>query len=432
MQEIRLSDMTQAEAYELDKRLSYCATVALLEASADKHMNDSEEDISNDGIDLLASLFNKSLFAMNKDHHLEHVKERLRIELSRHIPSSDPSRQELLMPIMAYALLVSNEYNSDTVRKRITNDKKDPPQKKGKYPYNHWKHVNPYIINRSITPPKSSTFTRKLTALTDAMRCNKDYIYSNSYNITYACALLKNYPFLVSCQDLAKIALFLRHVLTATHNSEKPMNSLLRMYLANRFDNILLRSYALCNENYATAINETAPDNNLLSYYYASFEHDDSGYVINGDYDPALPYDLQHTPLNLHFTENYDNKCFTDIYKELISNYSISEKDLNFLVNFYLDHHTLSAYTDLIDNTKYFTDCIIKNISSQVTIPDNALTVSMTSLGLWIMHSRKVYPTFHINYAFKGKWRGAPLTRHLCLPRIYKCIPQESDQLSFF
>lgn len=432
MQKIRLSDMTQAEAYELDKRLSYCATVALLEASADKHMNDSEEDISNDGIDLLASLFNKSLFAMNKAQHLEHVKERLRIELSRHIPSSNSIRQELLMPIMAYALLVSNEYNSETVRRRIINDKKISSQKKGEYPYNHWKHVNPYTIDRSITPPKSSTFDRKFSALKDAMKSKKDYVFSNSYNITYACALLKNYPFLVSCQDLTKIALFLRHVLTATHNSAKPMDSLIRMYLANCFDNILLRSYALCDENYATAITETTPNNNLLSYYYESFEHDDHGYVINGDYDPDLPYDLQHTPLNLHFTEKYENKCFTDIYEELTSTYSISEKDLNLLVNFYLDHHTLSTYTDLIDNTKYFTDRIIKNISSQVTIPDNALTDSMISLGLWIMHSRKVYPVFHVNHAFTGKWKGEPLARYLCLPRIYKSTPQKSDQLSFF
>lgn len=432
MQEIRLSDISKQEAYELDKRLAHCAVVAIQEAIQAKiadlaHKSTSEadagaycyyEEISNAGINTLVSSYIESLFVpKDEEEHIEHVRSRLLFELNKHIPSNDHERQEVLIPIMAYALIVSNEYNWDTVKRRIQSDKiRIGPHKRNVYPYNHWKHVDPYSIKRNETPPKSDTFNRCISALKDEINVVPYTALCDIYYITYAYTLLKNYDFLVRCEDIAKIGLFLRRILTDSHNGNTPMNSLIRLYIANHLDNILLRSYALCDANYTEALFSKASSNHLLSYYISNNEHTPM-YLIDtcasvSDQDSRSP------SLSLQFEENYDSWTFSTIYHSLIENYAISDEDLNLLLDFYLDSDILSKYAHLVGNTKTLTKNIINYSNKGHVIPDDAISDAMVDLALWLFKRRKVHLVLHIKYSYKGKWHGIPRVRRAYISKM--------------
>lgn len=424
MQEIRLSDMSKQEACELDKRLAHCAAVAIQEAiqakiadqshksTSDAGTYDSHEGISKAGINILASSYIESLFVhKEEEEHIEHVRSRLLFELNKHIPSNDHERQEVLIPIMAYALIVSNEYNWDTVKRRIQSDKiRMGPHRKSVYPYNHWKHVDPYSIKHSEDPPKSDTFKRCISALKDEINAAPYAELCDTYYITYAYTLLKNYDFLVRCEDIAKIGLFLRRILTDTHNSNTPMNSLIRMYIANHLDNILMRSYALCDTNYMKALFSKTPSNHLLSHYYNSNNENPLMYLV--DTCASLSHQDSHdTSLGLQFEENYDSWTFSTIYHNLIKHYTISDEDLNLLLDFYLDSDILANYANIVDNTKKLNKNIINYSKKGLVIPDNALSDEMVDLALWLFKRRKPYLILHIKYGYTGKWHGAPRSR---------------------
>lgn len=443
MQEIKLSKLTKREAYELDQRLAYCAATAFKEAiaaqNADKKhtKTQSSSEIYNDyaeiskfGVNVLASSYMESLFVSDDEEHVDHVRARLQIELNKHIPSDDHERQEVLIPIMAYALIVSNEYNEETVKKRIQADadkRKVSSKSNSKYPYNRWKHVDPYTIKRKETTPDSSALKRSLLTLKSTIKKSNDYTICGTYYVNAVYTLLKNWQILIRCQDIAKISLFLRCILIDSHNSKTPMNSLIRLYLANHLDNMLQRSYSLCDGNHVKAIVEKTPENNLLSCYCDSFMSEDRVRAINCTIFPSFPQETEITSLNLKFREEYSNLSFTEIYHDLIDRYSISDDDLNMLLDFYLDGESLSGYAELVSDIKDLTKSIISQIDKKIIIPNCYISEAMMFLTHSILRPKTELPTLHINPNTRGSWHGSRLERHLCVPRITLYKPPEAD-----
>lgn len=430
MQEIRLWDIRRQEAYELDQRLNYCATIALREAINDNIDYVDGNNLNDESIMVLARCYTDSLFASkDKDHH-KHVVERLKIELNRHSPSSNPSRLELLVPIMAYALIISNEYNNDAVKTRIREDKKRAPYSgNGEYLYNRWKHVKPYEVKRSKKPTKSDTFDRKLAALKDVIVSSNAYYYCSSYDISLIHVLLKNYENVVKCQDIGRIALFLRRILTEGSHKDYPMNDLIRLYLANHLDNILMQSYALCDNDYACALQGGDSSNNLLMHFYDSFHHDKDGYIAESDY---FPQDEQHAPLNLGFEKEYDGLSFAEIYSELSEKYTISHDDLNLLLYFYMDGYCLYRYATIVEDTKTLADDIIWCIKNRVDFRRSSLTNEKTNFALWRLNLHKSFIIQGINHNITGSLKGKRIDRYLCVPQIRGPIDPKYGQLSLF
>jgi len=416
MKIISLSNMKSHEAYALDKLLSYCAEVAFQEARADGHANESDEDITNEGIYALASSYMESLFVSQDDEHVEHVKKRLQIELNRWIPTSDPTRQELLIPIMAYALIVSNEYNDEAVRARINVDKKkDAPKKGDEYPYNRWKHVDPYSVTRSENPPKSDSFDKKLNAIKKKIKKSNDYSYCDNTNVIFVHVLLKNYQNIARCQDIARIGLFLRRILVDSHCDDKPMNSLIRMYLANHLDNIMLRSYTLMDKAKFCKMENAKIYSPLLTYYH-EFESCKSTNSVRSE-----------AATDLQISEEYRSWSFSKIYQELISNYTIDEDDLNLLLDFYFNANRLWDYGNMVDDTKALANAVVNYVVNKTEIPDELLSEAMADYVLYRLHANRNYPQLSISHYIKGKWKGQKINRKLCIPRIIIPKNQNSD-----
>lgn len=99
------------------------------------------------------------MLAYTDGDHVKHVCGRLKHELQRVFDSDDITRQNLMLPIIGYNLIVHNEFQYEAVRKRVRNDMKGPHSTKpGDYPYNVWGRNNPYSVTREEDIPFSNKY----------------------------------------------------------------------------------------------------------------------------------------------------------------------------------------------------------------------------------------------------------------------------------
>ncbi|MGM9548654.1 MAG: hypothetical protein ACI3V5_02275 [Faecousia sp.] len=101
----------------------------------------------------------RNMLAYTDGDHVKHVCGRLKHELQRVFDSDDITRQNLMLPIIGYNLIVHNEFQYEAVCKRVRNDMKGPHSTKpGDYPYNVWGRNNPYSVTREEDIPFSNKY----------------------------------------------------------------------------------------------------------------------------------------------------------------------------------------------------------------------------------------------------------------------------------
>ena len=160
------------DAEKLDILFSACAEAAVKEAQK-KPTNKKEPGkrehrvkaynrdesvflLSEKGSDIFHSCYKLSKFVYPSAKHQSDVKYRLGYELRRRTKSDCKHCRELLCPIMAYTMIINNEYNHGTVKKRIPKDEcKDNPEE---IYGNMW---TPFLFNEAPNLPHQKNSIRK-------------------------------------------------------------------------------------------------------------------------------------------------------------------------------------------------------------------------------------------------------------------------------
>lgn len=356
VKEINIHALRKEDAVALDKLLSACAEAAVKETGRKVTAREKGGEICNkdialeladEGLDVIYECYARSKFASPNSQHRQQVRDRLATELAAFLPTEKFECMSLVLPIMAYTLLVNNEYNPEAVRKRIRNDKSRKCEGSG-CERNVWGHVDPFTIYRSVKPKKSADIQRLQNKLMKAYTNADDESLQKNPGVIDTFCLLADYETIIKLQDMGRIGSFLLEIVVESHDPSNPINTLLRLYLANRLDNILIR---LINypENIFSDNEEKVTLSNILLRYC---ELDESIAVTD-----EMPLEVE-LPVDLHAME------FIDLYHKLVDEFTITDDCLDDLIIFCWNYSRLEGMCELGDRSKDFVKAVIKDLNS--------------------------------------------------------------------
>ena len=405
MKEIDIYNLCKEDAEALDTLLSACAEAAVKEAmrkstvterKSQDYRNNVSESLSPDGLEVLYKCYCKSRFSLKNDAHRRRVYDRLESELSRVFPTNKQECYNLLIPIMAYTLIVNNEYNAEAVRKRIrTAEKKHTRGNKGETYV--WGRTDPFKISRSTKTQKSLEAEELINELLLTLVNTGSGDLHRNLSVQDSYLLLNGHELLMELCDCGNIALFLRDILLHCYQKSRPMDTLLRFYLANRLDNLLIKC-----RNFPSLICQSdekqAWSNNLLTEYWIENEPDDRlPSLMFGDQKDETNTSSQEAesadnkPLGIEIPDDLHQMTFKDLYHKILCEFTISEKSLDELSEFYLDRDCLDEMSSLWLYTKEFVCAVIADINSCAQTTNRQPIDSLERLALHIMRNVQNY-----------------------------------------
>ena len=398
MSKIDIFKLDEHDAAYLDMLLSACAEAAVKELRKKYYVKDrktkqAKKTVEDGEVDLYYSCYLESGFCLTGEkEHLLHVHYRLGRELDRLHPVYNIPCYELQRPILAYALIVSNEYNKRTVQKRIQQeakhgDPKDP---------NVWKHVDPFSINYTMDKRALGTFNNQKEKIEEIITGTTiaEVEYKGSIFVTEAFtsvfdayALMSNYELVMMLQDSSIMALFLRDVIKKSHNESQPIDTLLRLYLANRLDNILFRVRGAVD---CTRI--TMPKKCVQSKILQYFTKDQDQFTIEDlmmhDIEALRSREMRErlSPEFRHNFEKFDQMEFDELYDRLSQTIEVPEEGLFDLIAFYLDKDFLHKTKNLMEQALEFARLVVKDLNSSaettVKMPEAYLQNIINNSGI--------------------------------------------------
>ena len=380
------------DAEKLDILFSACAEAAVKEAQkkpANKkkagkresrvkayHREEQEFLLNKEGIDILYSCYKSSKFLHPSAKHQSDIKYRLGYELGRRTKSDCLPCLELLFPIMAYTMIINNEYNLGTVSKRIPKDEyKDNPEKRNK-----WKRVDLFSIKRSTKPPASKEFDKRVKMLNRAIAATGRRDLNKKPCVHQIYAFLRRYKLVMKQQDCAKIALFLRDILLKSYRKDQPMDTLIRMYLANRLDGLLIRSSCLLTGERRKYRGDLT-NNNILSQYVMCCQDPKVDQIIQQA--TGISFEIEDAvkqKLDISIPSDIDKMEFTDIYRWITNQFSISEDSLAELFDLYFNEACLLKICNLYDTILEHANNMIADIKSNAQTTDRWLDPTLEKL----------------------------------------------------
>lgn len=407
MTEIDVFELTLEDADKLDVLFSTCAEAAFKEAQKKQKTETKKKDqrktyasadlefpLTEDGINIFLACYQASKFYYPDTQHQKDVAYRLQMELSRFISLNKSDCFELLVPIMAYNMLINNEYNYETVRKRIRADKGEKLQDKRC----KWKYVDPFSIHRSNNPPTSKEFREKVEYLRQAIKGTGKQELDHNLCVEQTYAFLRRYKLVMDQQDCARIALFLRDILLNSYRKDRPMDTLIRLYLANQLDGLLIRSSCLeTGERRKKRGNLTT--NNILSQYVMCCPDYDVNQIIQQAWGVSVETeDTTRPKLDIIIPSNIGKMEFADLYQWITSQFSISEASLTELFDLYFNETTLLEVCELYNAVIKHADNVISDIESTAHTSDRGLSSSLEKLSF---NTRRMKSDLGI---IKGYW----------------------------
>lgn len=380
------------DAEKLDILFSACAEAAVKEAQKKptnkkeagkrecrvKAYHREEQDflLNKEGIDILYSCYKSSKFVNPSAKHQSDVRYRLGYELRRRTKSDCLPCLELLFPIMAYTMIINNEYNLGTVSKRIQKDEcQDNPEKRNK-----WKRVDPFSIERSTKPPASKEFDKRIKMLNCAIAATGRRDLNKKPCVHQIYAFLRRYKLVMKQQDCAKIALFLRDILLKSYCKDQPMDTLIRMYLANRLDGLLIRSSCLLTGERRKDRGDLT-NNNILSQYVMCCQDPKVDQAIQQA--TRIPFEIEDAvrqKLDISIPSGIDKMEFTDLYQWITDQFSISEDNLVELFDLYFNEACLLKICNLYDSILQHANDMIDDIKSSAQTTDRWLDFTIQTL----------------------------------------------------
>lgn len=127
------------------------------------------------------------------------------------------------------------------------------------------------------------------------------------------------------------------------------MNGLIRFYLINRLDGLLIKCSEFPNALIAEDEEELSANDLLLRYW------------DNNDYDDECERD---ETLALEIPMNLKSMGFDQLYGKLINEFTISECSLRALHSYYFDHDRIKEMINLCDQVLDFAKAVIADIES--------------------------------------------------------------------
>lgn len=399
MKEIDIINLRKEDAEALDILLSTCAETAVKEAmrkstaterKSPDYRNNVCESLSPNGLEVLYKCYCRSRFSLKDDVHRRRVYDRLESELSRMFPTDKRACYELLIPIMAYTLIVNNEYNTEAVRKRIRTAERKRAQGKKVEKY-VWGRTDPFKIYRSTKTQKSQEAEDLTNELLQTLANAGSEDLNDNLSVIESYLLLNGHELIMELCDCGNIALFLRDILLNCYQKSCPMDTLIRFYLANRLDNLLIKC-----KNFQDLIDRNdekqAWSNNLLMNYWLENESDNRfRSLIFGDQNNETNPSSQETesaenkPLGIEIPDDLHQMTFKDLYHKILCEFTISEKSLDELSEFYLDRDCLDEMSSLWLYTKEFVCAVIADINSCAQTTNRQPIDGLERLALHIM-----------------------------------------------
>lgn len=187
--------------------------------------------------------------------------------------------------------------------------------------------------------------------------------------------MLENHRSVRRYVESAQIGLFLRKILEIGYHNDKPLDKLLRLYMANQIDQILIRT-GIMNALRSDVFFDVESKNNLLKWYFDSLHPTDSANYL-GDMYGCLNWILddfkgiieqkkgktetfQSDLYNAAESSNSDKKPdFCSCYKELeeeLSRLELKPSDVDDLLEFYLNQkemETVSHWENIVEEYHY-------------------------------------------------------------------------------
>lgn len=286
----------------------------------------------------------------------------------------------IMLPIMFYTFVCNNAFNKAAQYKKRTRAKKksslaphDEMDMKLKSvrldSSNHCRKL--CSIERKIAgdrKERKERFNRTsddfIDVIEDMYQCYKEETHKHSMRaffknknaLSIALAISKYRSDIIYYEESALLGIFLSKLISS-NTADTPLDRLLRLYIANRMDQLLIRTGAL-NTLPAYTFFDSPQPNALLRWYSESFNPPTNTEYItrmrkhleavahnyevlaqgrhNGNITPLLDYFC-----TLNHEEKYDPSEFATHYESLAQSFPLSNDDVNEIMNFYLDSKKL-------------------------------------------------------------------------------------------
>lgn len=397
MKKIDIYSLSKEDAEALDMLLSACAEAAVKEAQRKVTAKEKREEgycedgeLTREGLNVLYKCYCESRFASRDEKHREDVYERLESELSRIFPTGKRDCYELLIPIMAYSLLVNNEYNSEAVRKRIRNDR-EKRSLKSRTERNIWGHIQPFRIYRRPQTSNSQAVEKLREKLVQILDKTHSVDLNKNVAIIQSSVLLDGYDIIMNQQDNAQIGLFLRSILLKCYQKARPMDTLIRFYLANRLDNLLIKCRNF-PEDILQQDEKQAPSNDLLLQYWMNEKSNNeqllsefAGWQFEAECVSSDGESGDGVSLGIVIPADLHKMAFKDLYTKLISEFTISADSLDELMEFYLDVERLNKMSAMWARTEGFVNDVIDDIQSSAQTTKRTAPLDLAEIVPYVM-----------------------------------------------
>ena len=290
--------------------------------------------------------------------------------LSETTPYVDPDTLDIMVPILFFCAILKNEYNHNTVSKRI---------QRGAI---NWGKNEDLLNDVLPTPSKNKAHKDRFEKICLSLQMkyalrfgapdDNPLFYTSPLHIHAKQALLLTgyYDAILVIQEIAKIGRFAFSILKSEHDSKTPMKTLIRMYVIEKICNLL----SSCE--------------NLSEYfplYKTAFGGPVSHYYFNGD--PALERRLSNQEFAfwrevkhidqidvskviqiLETDEDYaksKNVTYIMQYEALFHWMPLSNEEISEMLSYFFDEQKLTWYSNFYSHVMDYLSCILKALDGE-------------------------------------------------------------------
>ena len=224
--------------------------------------------------------------------------------------------------------------------------------------------MDPFSIRHRKTAMTCKEFSKRVTQLENAIALTGRPELEDNNCVIQTFILLSSYKVMKEYQDSAIIALFLRNILLNSFRRDRLMDMLIRLYLANQLDGLLIRSSNLIDGKYQTNSTDQT-NNNILAHYLTISSDSEADKITQQKLGCFIDNENGTTKkLNVTIPSGLDKMDFSDLYKMINDNFTISESDLYELFETYFNENRLLVFCNLYNDVLQHADDVIADIES--------------------------------------------------------------------
>lgn len=251
---------------------------------------------------------------------------------------------DLLLPVVFFSLIILNEHNFETQKWR------NKQLKKGKEV--SWQINDPYILevnhlqryaeNTSVKEVKKDKFSKSLhQKQTDETNVSISNIINS---LSSAIKYVEKKDEIALFTGYANMSIFLYQILNAMHDPNKPMDTILRLFVMNTIDPDLLISARIISSGMDDINVITSKEVDLL-HYFAGNDDNENMVAFRTSEEFPVSY-MGELDLGVHKKKDRTIQDYLSLYKELTTNTKFNVSDPMALVRFYINLDAMELYVN--------------------------------------------------------------------------------------